>query len=162
MYHCSSFVLILLHLNDFLSLKLEIHFVLCIKLSKSTKSKIIFILGTYLFCNRYASSRSYFANKRAYLTIFWKLHADYKVSILTHLSNSRILFSTCNIGSCVSCVLCRNLFTKTYQLFWVASISSFIWRNIRGLPSELGLPKYRLIFNIGIGINFGIHFQFRN
>ena len=117
MYHY-SFVLILLHLNDFLSLKLEIHFVLCIKLSKSTKSKIIFILGTYLFCNRYASSRSYFANKRAYLTIFWKLHADYKVSILTHLSNSRILFSTCNIGSCVLCdFIQKSLLLKRINCF---------------------------------------------
>ena len=27
---------------------------------------------------------------------------------------------------------------------------------------EVGFPKYRLIFNFGININFGIHIQFRN
>ena len=30
------------------------------------------------------------------------------------------------------------------------------------VSSVVGLPKYGLIFNIGIGINFGIDFQFWN
>ena len=49
------------------------------------------------------------------------------------------------------------------KLALVFNFQQFISPNYAHLPKmKLGLPKFRLIFNIGIVINFGIHFQFRD